>query len=122
MTNPTDHEPRAAKVSWGLIIDTLDVFERHGFTQLDDAHTGRAIGYLRDVVRIYSGELDQPAGPSGATLPDLAGKISAFERAPRCVFCGFPGPLKEHGETGDLVCADDDACLARGYRQPGATR
>jgi len=32
----------------------------------DDLHLGRAIALLRDVARIYSGEIDQPAGPSGA--------------------------------------------------------
>jgi len=66
MPNPTDHEPRLTKVSWGLIIDTFDVFERHGFRKSDDLHLGRAVALLRDVVRIYSGEIDQPIGPSGA--------------------------------------------------------
>jgi hypothetical protein len=33
-----------------------------------------------------------------------------------CVFCGHQGLLKAH-HGGDLVCADDDACQARGVRQ-----
>lgn len=33
-----------------------------------------------------------------------------------CVFCGHHGPVKDHAGTGDMVCADDGACLARGYQ------
>jgi len=69
MANPTD----SPQVTWGLLIDTLDVFERHGFRKSDDLHLGRAVALLRDVVRIYSGELDQPAGPSGATAAATPG-------------------------------------------------
>jgi len=68
MANPTD----SPQVTWGLLIDTLDVFERHGFRKSDDLHLGRAVALLRDVVRIYSGELDEPGGgaremPGGLT-------------------------------------------------------
>jgi len=66
MPNPTDH-PRLTKVSWGLVIDTLDVFERHGFHKSDDEHTGRAIALLHDAARVYSGEIDQPAAPAAGT-------------------------------------------------------
>jgi len=92
----------------------------------------------------YTGQRGGPPSLFGATLPDLAGKISAFETANRrCVFCGAAGPLTEHAAPavsvvsvasvipasalaglralpGDLVCADAGACLARGRRQPGA--
>jgi len=71
----------------------------------------------------YTAQRGGPPSLYGATLTELCDKIGALERAPRgCVFCGSPGPLKDHCGTGDLVCADDDACLARGYRQPAATR
>jgi len=92
----------------------------------------------------FTAQAGGPPSLFGATLSEMAAVISAFEAAPRrCAFCGAPGPLKEHVEPavtvtrvtsvisalavlralpGDLVCADDDACLARGYRQPGATR
>lgn len=32
-----------------------------------------------------------------------------------CIYCRHVGPLKPHADSGDLVCADDAACLARGY-------
>ena len=38
MANPTDGDPR---MTWGLIMDLLDVYERHGFRRVDDRHTGR---------------------------------------------------------------------------------
>ncbi|HUZ24193.1 MAG TPA: hypothetical protein VMV07_10565 [Streptosporangiaceae bacterium] len=85
MANPTD----SPKVSWGLVIDTLDVFERHGFRKSDDAHLGRAVALLRDVVRIYSGELDQPIGP-GISQPGggwISGPSIGPSGAPR-----DPGP------------------------------
>jgi hypothetical protein len=39
----------------------------------------------------------------------------AIRRIGRCVYCGHQGEMKEHG-GGDLVCADDAACLDRGYK------
>lgn len=35
-----------------------------------------------------------------------------------CAFCGMTGmPLRKHGK--DLVCEDDEACLARGWKGSG---
>ena len=56
MANPTDDDPR---VTWGLIIDVLDVLEQHGYHKGDDQHTGRAIGYLGSLGRLYAGEADE---------------------------------------------------------------
>ena len=48
--------------NWGLIIDVLDVLEQHGYRQADDRHTGRAVGLIGDLARIYQGTQDAPAG------------------------------------------------------------
>ena len=66
-----------------------------------------------------------PLPPVPVDLARLAGEYAGLfgpaGRHPRadvasCVFCGHMGPVKaRHG--GDLVCADDTACLARGARQ-----
>jgi hypothetical protein len=70
----------------------------------------------------YTAQKGGPPSLFGATLPELHDVITGHGRAPAgCVFCGGRGPLRDHGGTGDLVCADDDACLARGYRHQAAT-
>jgi hypothetical protein len=48
--------------TWGLIIDVLDVLEQHGYRQADDQHTGRAVGLIGDLARIYEGTQEAPAG------------------------------------------------------------
>jgi hypothetical protein len=48
--------------TWGLIIDVLDVLEQHGYRQADDQHTGRAVGLIGDLARIYEGTQDAPGG------------------------------------------------------------
>jgi hypothetical protein len=48
--------------NWGLIIDVLDVLEQHGYRQADDRHTGRAVGLIGDLARIYEGTQEAPAG------------------------------------------------------------
>ena len=48
--------------NWGLIIDVLDVLEQHGYRQADDQHTGRAVGLIGDLARIYEGTQEAPAG------------------------------------------------------------
>lgn len=66
-----------------------------------------------------------PLPPMPVDLARLAGEYADLfgHGAPHpcadvasCVFCGHMGPVKAH-HGGDLVCADDDACQARGVRQ-----
>jgi hypothetical protein len=54
--------PDYGRLTWGFIIDVLDVMERHGYHRGDHEHTGQAIGLIRDVARIYEGTLDAPRG------------------------------------------------------------
>ena len=58
------HMADDGRLTWGFIIDVLDVLERHGYRRSDREHTGQAIGLLRQVARIYKGTLDAPAGGS----------------------------------------------------------
>jgi hypothetical protein len=46
------------RMTWGLIIDVLDVLERHGYHKSDDRHTGAVVGYVRPLAELYSGERD----------------------------------------------------------------
>jgi hypothetical protein len=48
--------------NWGMIIDVLNVLEQHGYRQADDQHTGRAVGLIGDLARIYQGTQEAPAG------------------------------------------------------------
>jgi hypothetical protein len=54
-TEPAD-DPR---MTWGLIIDVLDVLERHGYHKSDDRHTGAVVGYLLPLAQPYAGERDE---------------------------------------------------------------
>jgi len=46
------------RMTSGLIIDVLDVLERHGYHRRDDQHTGQAIGVIGDLARVYDGTRD----------------------------------------------------------------
>jgi hypothetical protein len=43
------------RFTWGLIIDVLDVLERHGYHKYDNQHTGRAVGVIFDLAHVYEG-------------------------------------------------------------------
>jgi len=51
-----------------MLLEVLDVFERHGMHHRDDQHTGAAIGLLRDVALIYDGQQPSCASVIGAVL------------------------------------------------------
>ena len=59
------------RLTWGFILEVLDVLERHGYRRSDSEHTGQAIGLIRHVARIYEGTLDAPRRRlrRGAVLP-----------------------------------------------------
>lgn len=56
--------------TWGMIIDVLDVLEKHGYRRGDDRHTGRAVGLVGDLARIYEGTQEAPAGAYLAPAPE----------------------------------------------------
>ena len=64
------------------------MLERHGYHQHDDQHTGRAIGLIGDLARIYEGTQDAPAGtyhgqaPPSAARPGPTGRTAKQTRTP----------------------------------------
>jgi hypothetical protein len=53
MRNATATQPA---VTWKLVIDLLDVLERHGYRQNpSDRDIGRAIGMVTPLVQAYTG-------------------------------------------------------------------
>ena len=56
----------------GLIIDVLDVLDRHGYARADDEHAGRAVLLIDDLARVYEGTPDHPFGPSVNQVPSPA--------------------------------------------------
>jgi len=59
----------APGLTWGHVIDIVSIFDRAGYRAADDLHTGRAIGYLRDIARIYAGEQDRIESGPGVAMP-----------------------------------------------------
>jgi hypothetical protein len=70
MPNPTDDDPRAtgAPMDWPMIMEVLDVLERHEYHQADSAHMGRAANLLVQVAAIYAGNQEDITGP-GIVMP-----------------------------------------------------
>ena len=108
--------------SWGLIIDVLDVLEKHGYRRGDDQHTGRAVRLVGDLARIYEGTQEAPGGarlvpePSQASR-DQAGRAAAT-RIEAITAVGMPTILSALDEASDYKrdraagCADcaDQTC------------
>jgi hypothetical protein len=80
------------RMTWGLIIDVLDLLERHGYHKHDDQHTGQAIGVIHDLARVYEG--------TGGAL-----YVSYLGQAP-------PSPDPEPGQP--VRQADPDAVVLAG--------
>jgi len=108
--------------SWSMIIDVLDVLEKHGYRRGDDQHTGRAVRLVGDLARIYEGTQETPAGarlvpePSQASI-DQAGRAAAGN-AEAIAGVGMPTILSALDEASDYKrdraagCADcaDQSC------------
>jgi hypothetical protein len=68
----------------GLILDVLEVLERHGYHRYDSRHTGQAVGAILDLAYAYDGTRDVSHGyytpsasragpePSGSEADDAA--------------------------------------------------
>ena len=76
------------RLTSGLILDVLDVLERHGYHPHDNQHTGQAIGAILDLAYVYDGTRD----------------TSYLD-------CASPGP---HTETGPSDPDADDAVILTG--------
>ena len=50
------------RLTSGLILDVLDVLERHGYHRYDNQHTGQAVGAILDLAYVYDGTRDTSYG------------------------------------------------------------
>jgi hypothetical protein len=57
------------RLTWGTIVDVLNVLERHGYHRFDDQHTGRAISLVGQLAFIYEGTQDVPVGAYVIEIP-----------------------------------------------------
>ena len=59
------------RMTRGLIIDVLNLLERHGYHKHDNQHTGQAAGVIYHLARVYEGDRDTPYGtyPGPAPAP-----------------------------------------------------
>ena len=108
--------------TWGLIIDVLDVLEKHGYRRGDDQHTGRAVGLVGELARIYEGTQEAPAGTYLVPEPRQAGpdqaRPAAGQNAEAIAAAGMPAILAALDEASDYQrdraasCADcaDQSC------------
>ena len=107
--------------TWGLIIDVLDVLEKHGYRRGDDRHTGRAVGLVGDLARIYEGTQEAPAGAYLVPEPRQAGPDQAQpadSKNAEAIAAGMPAILAALDEASDYKrdraasCADcaDQSC------------
>lgn len=78
--------------------------------------TDAEVDDLRQMLAMHGHWTIELTGPliSG---PQIQGVQELVPGATECVFCGSTErPFKNHMGTGDAVCVDDEACLARGPR------
>ena len=76
------------RMTWGLIIDVLDLLERHGYHQHDTSTPARPSASSIDLTRVYEGDRDAPHGthldqappspPSEPRRPDRQADPGAF--------------------------------------------
>lgn len=57
-------------LTYGLIIDVLDVLERHGYHEYDKQHTGNAVLLISDLTRAHTGRDTSPDQVPRRPAPD----------------------------------------------------
>ena len=67
--------------SWSMIIDVLDMLEKHGYRRGDDQHTGRAVRLVGDLARIYEGTQEVPVVARLVPEPSQASREQAARAA-----------------------------------------
>ena len=94
----------------GLIIEMLNMLDRHGYARGDDEHTARAIVLISDLAHIYQGSLDHPFGP-------YIGEIPPRTEPEPLTPAGQDAVLVPAGEVKNLLAALD---IAAGYQRDRA--
>ena len=96
------------RLTWGFILEVLDVMERHGYHRSDNQHTGQAIGLLGNLAHVYDGTIDAPRDayvavpPSPPTAPQSPGRT------------GQDAVVLTVADAGTVVAALD---IAAGYKR-----
>jgi len=121
------------RLTSGLILDMLDVLERHGYHRYDNRHTGQAVGAILDLAYVYDGTRDvsygyypPPAphhpgpGPSGPE-PDDAVILTDAEVSTVVAALDIAADYKRDRAAACTTCADQTcpACQSR-LRDAGA--
>jgi hypothetical protein len=109
------------RLTSGLILDVLDVLERHGYHPYDNRHTGQAIGAILDLAYVYDGTRDvsylghAPPGPHtapGPSDPDADDAVILTGAEVRTVVTALD-IAADHNHGRAAACADcaDQTCL-----------
>jgi len=93
------------RMNLDFIVQFLDVLERHGYHYHDDRHTGRAVGVLGDLARIYEGSQETPAATYHAEVPPAP----QAETAPAGPHADRDAVILSATETGIIAAALDEA-------------
>ena len=88
-----------------MILDVLDVLERHGYHKYDNQHTGRAIGMIFDLAHIYEGTRETHPGPVGALATSRAS--TARPRSRSRTPSSSPTPMSAPSSPRLDIAADD---------------
>jgi hypothetical protein len=102
-----------------LVVDVLDVFERHGLRYRDDFHSGRAAEFVRAAALVYDGlplPSDSSAGPR-LGVAELEVLTDMCEDARMCVTAGIE-TCQDCDKYPDSMCPPHAECVvrARKYR------
>ena len=120
------------RLTWGFIIEVLDVLEHHGYRRSDSEHTSQAIGLLRHVARIYEGTLDAPVGgsvvapsspPTAPQPPSPPGQDAVIVSADQVTtLLAALDDAAEHNRDRAETCADctDQSCTTCQWRLQAA--
>jgi hypothetical protein len=116
------------RMTWGFILDVLNVLEQHGYHRTDNQHTGEAVVLIWDLARVYDGTLDtranaylaipsppQPAAqPPGRADPDVL-VVSASEARTIKAALDVASDYKRDRAAACAECADQSclSCQAR---------
>ena len=93
------------RMNLDFILQLVDVLERHGYHYHDDQHTGRAVGLLGDLARIYEGTQETPAATHHAEIPPAPQP----ETAPAGPRAGQDAVILSATQTGIIAAALGEA-------------
>lgn len=116
------------RMTWGFILDVLNVLEQHGYHRSGNRHTGEAVVLIWDLARVYDGTLDaraseyvanpsppQPAAPSPGRADQDTVVVSAAEARTIMAALGVASDYKRDRAAACGDCADQScpSCQSR---------